>query len=74
MPLSREAVVEHLKKILPAERVITDEQVLKERSIDNFRKLQSIFRCSRWRFPPRWPWCTALPRLPQCWPSPTSTG
>jgi alkyldihydroxyacetonephosphate synthase len=43
MPLSREAVVEHLQQILPADRVVTDPQVLQARSIDNFRKLQSIF-------------------------------
>jgi alkyldihydroxyacetonephosphate synthase len=43
MALSAEAVVEHLLQILPADRVITDEKTLRERSIDNFRKLQAIF-------------------------------
>lgn len=43
MPLSREAVVEHLQKILSPEQVVTDPNVLQQRSIDNFRKLQSIF-------------------------------
>jgi alkyldihydroxyacetonephosphate synthase len=43
MPLSREAVVEHLQQILPPDRVVTDPQVLQLRSVDNFRKLQSIF-------------------------------
>lgn len=43
MALSREAIVEQLQKIVGPERVITDEQVLKENSIDRYRKLQSIF-------------------------------
>ncbi len=43
MPLSREAVVDHLHHILAPEQVITDEHVLQRSSIDNFRKLQSIF-------------------------------
>ncbi|MDP2292286.1 MAG: FAD-binding oxidoreductase [Actinomycetota bacterium] len=43
MPLTREATVEHLQRILSSEQVVTDEQVLRERSIDNFRKLQHIF-------------------------------
>jgi alkyldihydroxyacetonephosphate synthase len=43
MPLSREAVVEHLQQILGPDQVVTDPHVLQQRSIDNFRKLQSIF-------------------------------
>ncbi len=43
MTLTREAIVEHLQQILGAAQVVTDEQVLRERSIDNFRKLQNIF-------------------------------
>ena len=43
MGLSREAIVEGLEQILGAEHVVTDEQELRERSIDNFRKLESIF-------------------------------
>jgi alkyldihydroxyacetonephosphate synthase len=43
MSLSREAIVEHLKKIVPADQVITDPALLQARSIDNFRKLQYIF-------------------------------
>ena len=43
MPLSRESIVEHLQKILGPEQVITDEHTLRQRSIDNFRKLQNIF-------------------------------
>ncbi len=43
MPLTREAIVEHLQQILGTERVVTDPQTLRERSIDNFRKLQNIF-------------------------------
>ena len=43
MELSRAAIVEGLQQILGAERVVTDEHVLQERSIDNFRKLENIF-------------------------------
>lgn len=43
MSLSRDAIVEHLQQMLTAEQVVTDEQTLRERSIDNFRKLQHIF-------------------------------
>jgi alkyldihydroxyacetonephosphate synthase len=43
MSLTRDAIVEHLQQILGNERVVTDAQVLRERSVDNFRKLQNIF-------------------------------
>ena len=43
MSLTREAIVERLQSQLGAEQVVTDDQVLRERSIDNFRKLQNIF-------------------------------
>lgn len=43
MPPSREAIVEGLERILGPEHVVTDPRVLAERSIDNFRKLESIF-------------------------------
>jgi alkyldihydroxyacetonephosphate synthase len=43
MSLSREAIVEHLQHILGPAQVLTDPQLLRERSIDNFRKLQNIF-------------------------------
>jgi alkyldihydroxyacetonephosphate synthase len=43
MSLTRDAIVEQLQNILGAERVVTDPQTLRERSIDNFRKLQHIF-------------------------------
>jgi alkyldihydroxyacetonephosphate synthase len=43
MPLSREAIVEHLQQILGTDRVVTDHHILQQRSIDNFRKLQNIF-------------------------------
>lgn len=43
IPLTREQIVQELIKIVGADRVITDEQVLKENSHDRFRKLQSIF-------------------------------
>ncbi len=43
MSLSREAIVEHLQQIVGNDRVLTDEHLLQQRSIDNFRKLQNIF-------------------------------
>jgi alkyldihydroxyacetonephosphate synthase len=43
MSLSRDAIVEHLQQILGDDRVLTDEHLLQQRSIDNFRKLQNIF-------------------------------
>ncbi len=43
MELSREAIVEGLQGILGAEHVVTDERILQQRSIDNFRKLENIF-------------------------------
>jgi alkyldihydroxyacetonephosphate synthase len=43
MSLSRDAIVEQLQQILGGERVLTDEHLLQQRSIDNFRKLQNIF-------------------------------
>jgi alkyldihydroxyacetonephosphate synthase len=43
MGLSREAIVEGLQQILGPGHVLTDEQLLEERSIDNFRKLENIF-------------------------------
>ena len=43
MPLSREAIVEGLERIVGPEAVVTDERVLVESSVDNFRKLQNIF-------------------------------
>ncbi|MEI6449681.1 MAG: FAD-binding oxidoreductase, partial [Actinomycetes bacterium] len=43
MPLSREAVVEGLQRIVGPEDVITDEHILVQSSVDNFRKLQNIF-------------------------------
>ena len=43
MSLSRDAIVEHLQQMLGSENVLTDEHLLQQRSIDNFRKLQNIF-------------------------------
>lgn len=43
MALTRDEIVEHLRRILPAERVVTDPEVLRLRSIDNWRKLEYIF-------------------------------
>lgn len=42
MSITREKIVEGLVKILGEERVITDDQVLKESSIDRFRKYEDI--------------------------------
>jgi alkyldihydroxyacetonephosphate synthase len=61
MNLSREAIVEGLREILGAEHVVTDEQVLRERSIDNFRKLENIF--GRYTMPP--PAAVAMARSTQ---------
>ena len=38
--ISREQIVEGLVKILGEEQVITDEQVLKDSSIDRYRKYE----------------------------------
>ncbi len=43
MDLSREAIVEGLEQILGPDHVVTDEHLLEQRSIDNFRKLENIF-------------------------------
>ncbi|HSL96105.1 MAG TPA: FAD-binding oxidoreductase, partial [Thermoleophilia bacterium] len=43
MSLSREAIVESLQGIVGADAVVTDERILVESSVDNFRKLQNIF-------------------------------
>lgn len=42
MFLSRAAIVDQLKEIVGADRVITDETVLKKNSIDRFRKFPDI--------------------------------
>jgi alkyldihydroxyacetonephosphate synthase len=43
MSLTREAIIEHLQQILPAEQVVTDHATMQRSSVDNFRKLQNIF-------------------------------
>ena len=43
MTLNRDQIVDYLCGIVSPERVVTDEDVLKENSHDRFRKLQSIF-------------------------------
>jgi alkyldihydroxyacetonephosphate synthase len=43
MALSRADIVEELQRILGPEQVVTDELLLRQRSIDNFRKLEHIF-------------------------------
>ena len=43
MTLTREAIVNQLKNIVGEERVITDEQVLKENSHDRYKKFETIF-------------------------------
>lgn len=42
MALLREEIVHRLEQIVGAEKVVTDEQVLKESSIDRFRKFQDV--------------------------------
>jgi alkyldihydroxyacetonephosphate synthase len=41
--LDRDAIVEHLRRLVGDEHVDTDEDVLRRSSIDNFRKLEAIF-------------------------------
>ena len=43
MELTRAEIVEGLQQILGSENVSTDEELLRQRSIDNFRKLENIF-------------------------------
>jgi alkyldihydroxyacetonephosphate synthase len=43
MTLTRDQIVEHLTAALSAEQVLTDPELLQQRSVDNFRKLQAIF-------------------------------
>jgi alkyldihydroxyacetonephosphate synthase len=43
MELTRAEIVEGLQQILGSENVRTDELLLQQRSIDNFRKLENIF-------------------------------
>lgn len=43
MPLSRDAIVEHLRTLLTDDQVVTDADELRRSSVDNFRKLQNIF-------------------------------
>ncbi len=43
MTLTREAIVDHLKNIVGPQRVITEEQVLKEYSHDRYKKFETIF-------------------------------
>jgi alkyldihydroxyacetonephosphate synthase len=43
MHLSREAIVEGLQRIVGPDDVVTDETVLRQSSVDNFRKLENIF-------------------------------
>lgn len=43
MHLSREAIVEGLQRIVGPDDVVTDEAILRESSVDNFRKLERIF-------------------------------
>ena len=43
MDLSREGVVEGLQRLVEPGDVVTDEKILIESGVDNFRKLQNIF-------------------------------
>lgn len=42
MPLSRDQIVNDIKEILPEDQILTDEEVLKENSVDRFRKYETI--------------------------------
>ena len=41
MSLKREQIVDALKKIVGEKQVVTDEQVLKESSVDRFRRFEA---------------------------------
>ncbi|MDX2448017.1 MAG: hypothetical protein QNK29_12580, partial [Desulfobacterales bacterium] len=41
MSLKREEIVEALRKVVGEDRVVTDEQVLKESSVDRFRRFEA---------------------------------
>ena len=43
MDLSRDGIVEGLRRIVAPADVVTDEKILVQSSVDNFRKLQNIF-------------------------------
>lgn len=43
MTLTRDQIVEQLNAALTPEQVLTDPELLQQRSVDNFRKLQNIF-------------------------------
>ena len=43
MSLTHQDVVEHLRRIIDADRIIDDEATLKLASVDHYRKLQTIF-------------------------------
>jgi hypothetical protein len=73
MSLTREAIVEQLQQILGDEQVLTDAQLLRERSIDNFRKLQNIFGVYTMPRRRRWRWCAAPKRSRRCSRSPMRT-
>ncbi|UQZ90090.1 FAD-binding oxidoreductase [Deltaproteobacteria bacterium Smac51] len=47
--LSKEAIIEGLKKIVPGDRIVSEGQALKESSVDRFRKYESI--CGVWTQP-----------------------
>jgi len=51
MALSRERIVEELIKIVGEDRVVTDEQVLKESSVDRFRRFEAYHGVFRMPFP-----------------------
>lgn len=42
MPLTREKIVEYLKTIVSADQIVTDPEVLKESSIDRFRRFEEL--------------------------------
>ncbi|MEW5784307.1 MAG: FAD-binding oxidoreductase [Bacillota bacterium] len=42
MPMAREQIVEKMMEILGEDQVITDEQVLKESSVDRFRRFEEL--------------------------------
>ena len=51
MALEREQIVEELIKIVGEDQVVTDEQVLKESSVDRFRRFEAYHGVFRLPFP-----------------------
>ncbi len=52
--MERQTIIEELGKIVPSGYMVTDETILKEHSVDRFRKFEKVFGVYSVRFPRRW--------------------